>query len=129
MTVQDQTVAWDRRSTAGLTELITGLYQEALSNEGLDEKADFFESGGDSLTAFQITGRIQEALGTEIAVAVGGCGSSSRCVGRVFRWGVCWIWLRWICRCMRTSLPVGCCRVLTGLSSRGCSGRLRRVLR
>ncbi|MEU8859522.1 acyl carrier protein [Streptomyces sp. NPDC048556] len=70
MTVQDQTVAWDRRSTAGLTELITGLYQEALSNEGLDEKADFFESGGDSLTAFQITGRIQEALGTEIAIAL-----------------------------------------------------------
>ncbi|MEU3658093.1 acyl carrier protein [Streptomyces sp. NPDC032161] len=70
MTVQDQAVAHDLRTTAGLTELITRLYQEALSNEGLDADADFFESGGDSLTAFQITGRIQEALGTEIAVAL-----------------------------------------------------------
>ncbi|WP_335941684.1 phosphopantetheine-binding protein [Streptomyces sp. PTD5-9] len=70
MTVQDQTVARDLRTTAGLTELITRFYQEALSNEGLDADADFFESGGDSLTAFQITGRIQEALGTETAVAL-----------------------------------------------------------
>lgn len=70
MTVQDQTLARDLRSVAGLTELITVLYQEALGNEGLDEHADFFESGGDSLTAFQITGRIQEAVGTEIAIAL-----------------------------------------------------------
>ncbi|MFJ9977770.1 acyl carrier protein [Streptomyces cyaneofuscatus] len=70
MTVQDQTLARDLRSVAGLTELITVLYQDALANEGLDEHADFFESGGDSLTAFQITGRIQEAVGTEIAIAL-----------------------------------------------------------
>ncbi|CAM5659173.1 acyl carrier protein [Streptomyces atroolivaceus] len=70
MSVQDRTTVQELRTTAGLTVLITGLFQEALNNEGLDECADFFESGGDSLTAFQITGRLQEAVGAEVAVAL-----------------------------------------------------------
>ncbi|MFF2331783.1 MULTISPECIES: acyl carrier protein [unclassified Streptomyces] len=70
MSVQDWTTVQDLRTTAGLTVLVTGLFQEALNNEGLDEYADFFESGGDSLTAFQITGRLQEAVGVEVAVAL-----------------------------------------------------------
>ncbi|MFC8592947.1 acyl carrier protein [Streptomyces atroolivaceus] len=70
MSVQDRTTVQELRTTAGLTVLITGLFQEALNNEGLDEYADFFESGGDSLTAFQITGRLQEAVGAEVAVAL-----------------------------------------------------------
>lgn len=70
MSVQDWTTVQDLRTTAGLTVLITGLFREALSNGELDEHADFFEAGGDSLTAFQITGRLQESVGTEVAVAL-----------------------------------------------------------
>jgi acyl carrier protein len=55
---------------ADLVELITGIYRDALSDPGLDGDSDFFEAGGDSLSAFRITARLQEALGVDVPVAL-----------------------------------------------------------
>ncbi|GAA4933820.1 acyl carrier protein [Streptomyces coeruleoprunus] len=54
----------------GTTELLVGIYREALGAAGLDEHSDFYENGGDSLTAFQVTARLQEVLGVEVPVAL-----------------------------------------------------------
>jgi acyl carrier protein len=53
-----------------MSELIAGFYRDALVNRSLDADSDFFESGGDSLVAFQITARLEEALGVEVPVAL-----------------------------------------------------------
>ncbi|MBP2479057.1 acyl carrier protein [Crossiella equi] len=53
-----------------VTELIAGIYRETLNDDALHTESDFFEAGGDSLAAFQITARIQEALGVEVPVAL-----------------------------------------------------------
>ncbi|CAL9609264.1 Chondramide synthase cmdD [Streptomyces sp. enrichment culture] len=51
-------------------DLLVAVYRETLGTAGLDRDSDFYEVGGDSLTAFQITGRIQEALGVEVPVSL-----------------------------------------------------------
>ncbi|MFD2762617.1 acyl carrier protein [Micromonospora eburnea] len=53
-----------------LRELITSIYRETLADGGLDADSDFFEAGGDSLAAFQITAGIEAALGVEVPVAL-----------------------------------------------------------
>ncbi|MER7829897.1 acyl carrier protein [Streptomyces sp. NPDC095602] len=53
-----------------LTELLVGVYRDALGAPGLDEQSDFYENGGDSLTAFQVTARLQDALGVDVPVAL-----------------------------------------------------------
>ncbi|MEU6078864.1 phosphopantetheine-binding protein [Micromonospora sp. NPDC047074] len=58
---------------AGSTDvpgLIAGIYRETLRDDTLDVDSDFFEAGGDSLAAFQITARLQGALGLEVPVAL-----------------------------------------------------------
>lgn len=55
---------------AGLPELIASFYRETLGDQTLDTTSDFYEAGGDSLSAFQITARLQEALGLELPVAL-----------------------------------------------------------
>ncbi|GLY26625.1 phosphopantetheine-binding protein [Micromonospora sp. NBRC 101691] len=50
--------------------LIVAIYREALRDDALDVDSDFFEAGGDSLAAFQITARLQDALGREVPVAL-----------------------------------------------------------
>ncbi|MFD9356163.1 phosphopantetheine-binding protein [Streptomyces sp. NPDC060031] len=55
---------------AALPELIASFYRETLGDESLDTSSDFFDAGGDSLSAFQITARLQEAIGIEVAVAL-----------------------------------------------------------
>ncbi|MFG2298922.1 acyl carrier protein [Streptomyces sp. NPDC048603] len=57
-------------TTQDLTSLVTDAYRETLGVDGLDENSDFYEWGGDSLTAFRITARLEEALGTEVPVAL-----------------------------------------------------------
>jgi acyl carrier protein len=57
-------------TTTDTTALLVTIYRETLGMDGLDEWSDFFEAGGDSLTAFQITARIQEARGAEIPVSL-----------------------------------------------------------
>ncbi|WP_042379392.1 phosphopantetheine-binding protein [Streptacidiphilus melanogenes] len=57
-------------SATSIVDLVVSVYQDALGVSGLDQDSDFFENGGDSLTAFQITSRLQEALGAEIPVAL-----------------------------------------------------------
>ncbi len=52
------------------TDLITDFYRETLGDGSLDADSDFFEAGGDSLVAFQITARLQEALDVEVPVAL-----------------------------------------------------------
>jgi acyl carrier protein len=53
-----------------LPDLIATVYRDVLRDETLDTDSDFFEAGGDSLTAFQITARLGEALGYEVPVAL-----------------------------------------------------------
>ncbi|MFI5527227.1 acyl carrier protein [Kitasatospora sp. NPDC051853] len=55
---------------AALTDLVLDAYRDALGDPGLDRDSDFFEAGGDSLAAFQITDRLRGALGVEVAVAL-----------------------------------------------------------
>ncbi|MFI6002541.1 acyl carrier protein [Streptomyces sp. NPDC051366] len=55
---------------AALTELVVSVYRETLGVADLDEQSDFYEWGGDSLTAFRITARLEEALGAEVPVAL-----------------------------------------------------------
>ncbi|HET9899271.1 MAG TPA: acyl carrier protein [Streptosporangiaceae bacterium] len=53
-----------------LPELVVMAYREALLDDSLDAGSDFFEAGGDSMAAFQITARLGEALGAEVPVAL-----------------------------------------------------------
>ncbi|WP_367127250.1 acyl carrier protein [Saccharothrix sp. HUAS TT1] len=53
-----------------LTDLVVDVYREALANPSLDSESDFFEAGGDSLAAFQITARLQATLGVDVPVAL-----------------------------------------------------------
>ncbi|MFG1678321.1 phosphopantetheine-binding protein [Micromonospora sp. NPDC049282] len=53
-----------------LTTLITGLYRQALADPAIGPDCDFFEAGGDSLAAFQITAGLQEELGVDVPVAL-----------------------------------------------------------
>ncbi|MFJ8582356.1 acyl carrier protein [Micromonospora sp. NPDC093277] len=53
-----------------LRELITSIYRETLADGELDADSDFFEAGGDSLAAFQITEGIETAVGVEVPVAL-----------------------------------------------------------
>lgn len=56
----------ERTATAVPTaELLVEIFRDVLDLPELTEDTDFYEAGGDSLTAFQITGRLQEALGCE----------------------------------------------------------------
>ncbi|GAA4986600.1 acyl carrier protein [Kitasatospora paranensis] len=65
MTTVDTTVL-----TATTEDLLVTVFRESLGAPGLDRDSDFYEAGGDSLTAFQITSRLQEALGVEVPVAL-----------------------------------------------------------
>lgn len=60
----------DIHTGTDLAELVAACYRETLRDDTLDTTSDFFEAGGDSLAAFQITARLQAALGVEIPVAL-----------------------------------------------------------
>ncbi len=64
MTITQNTVG------TSVVDLLVTVYQDTLGGSGLDQDSDFYEAGGDSLTAFQITGRLQQALGVEIPVSL-----------------------------------------------------------
>lgn len=53
-----------------LLDLVATVYREALRDDSLDADSDFFEAGGDSMAAFQITARLSEALGVDVPVAL-----------------------------------------------------------
>ncbi|GHE69482.1 acyl carrier protein [Streptomyces vinaceus] len=57
-------------TATALTELVVSIYRDTLGVADLDEQSDFYEWGGDSLTAFRITARLEEALGAEVPVAL-----------------------------------------------------------
>ncbi|MEU7568064.1 acyl carrier protein [Streptomyces fradiae] len=57
-------------SAAAVTDLLVGVYRDALGAPDLDEQSDFYENGGDSLTAFQVTARLQDALGVDVPVSL-----------------------------------------------------------
>ncbi|MCE7082318.1 pyridoxal-phosphate dependent enzyme [Streptomyces sp. ST2-7A] len=59
-----------RPTTADVTELLVAAFREALDLPECDEHSDFYELGGDSLTAFRITAHVQEALDIEVPVAL-----------------------------------------------------------
>ncbi|MFE1878428.1 acyl carrier protein [Streptomyces diastatochromogenes] len=51
-------------------DLLVGIFRDVLALADLTADTDFYEAGGDSLTAFQITGRLQEALGVDLPVSL-----------------------------------------------------------
>ncbi|MFD6907365.1 acyl carrier protein [Streptomyces sp. NPDC060077] len=51
-------------------DLLAGIFREVLDLPDLTEDTDFYEAGGDSLTAFQITGRLEEILGVQVPVSL-----------------------------------------------------------
>ncbi|MDQ3785622.1 MAG: phosphopantetheine-binding protein [Actinomycetota bacterium] len=56
--------------THDVPELIVTLYRDSLGDDALDADSDFFESGGDSLAAFQITAGLRDTLGVDVSVAL-----------------------------------------------------------
>ncbi|MFD1659213.1 acyl carrier protein [Streptomyces caeni] len=65
MTQNTATVA-----STGTLDLLVGIFREVLGLPDLGADTDFYEAGGDSLTAFQITGRLQEHLGADVPVSL-----------------------------------------------------------
>jgi acyl carrier protein len=57
-------------TTTDVPELIAAIYREALGDDSLDVTSDFFDAGGDSLTAFHITARLEAELAVEVPVAL-----------------------------------------------------------
>ncbi|QLJ03469.1 acyl carrier protein [Streptomyces sp. NEAU-sy36] len=59
-------------TTASTTtvDLLVEIFRDVLRLPDLTEETDFYEAGGDSLTAFQITGRLQEVLGADVPVSL-----------------------------------------------------------
>jgi len=57
-------------TVTGTTDLLAAIYRDTLGTADLDPDTDFYESGGDSLTAFGIIARLQEALEVEIPVSL-----------------------------------------------------------
>ncbi|MER6333483.1 acyl carrier protein [Streptomyces sp. NPDC014983] len=51
-------------------DLLVDIFRDVLSLPDLTAETDFYEAGGDSLTAFQITGRLQEILGADVPVSL-----------------------------------------------------------
>ncbi|MGW3320769.1 acyl carrier protein [Streptomyces fungicidicus] len=51
-------------------DLLVDIFREVLGLPDLTEDTDFYEAGGDSLTAFQITGRLEEILGVQVPVSL-----------------------------------------------------------
>ncbi|MGW3111268.1 acyl carrier protein [Streptomyces sp. NPDC001091] len=57
-------------ATTSTLDLLVGIFQDVLGLTDLTAETDFYEAGGDSLTAFQITGRLQEELGVDVPVSL-----------------------------------------------------------
>ncbi|CAL2068589.1 MULTISPECIES: acyl carrier protein [Streptomyces] len=51
-------------------DLLVDIFRDVLRLPDLTAETDFYEAGGDSLTAFQITGRLQEILGADVPVSL-----------------------------------------------------------
>jgi len=50
-------------------DVIVAAYRETLNDDGLGPDSDFYEAGGDSMTAVQIIARLRTAFGLEVPVA------------------------------------------------------------
>jgi acyl carrier protein len=59
-----------RVAAAELPDIVSAIYRQVLLDDSLDADSDFFEAGGDSLAAFQISARLGEIVGAEIPVAL-----------------------------------------------------------
>ncbi|TWV53852.1 acyl carrier protein [Streptomyces misionensis] len=57
-------------SSTTTVDLLVEIFRDVLRLPDLTERTDFYEAGGDSLTAFQITGRLQEVLGADVPVSL-----------------------------------------------------------
>ncbi|MFD3730772.1 acyl carrier protein [Streptomyces sp. NPDC058632] len=51
-------------------DVLVEIFRDVLGLPDLTADTDFYEAGGDSLTAFQITGRLEEVLGAEVPVSL-----------------------------------------------------------
>ncbi|MEU9350530.1 acyl carrier protein [Streptomyces griseoloalbus] len=51
-------------------DLLVDIFREVLGLPDLTEDTDFYEAGGDSLTAFQITGHLEQVIGAEVPVSL-----------------------------------------------------------
>ena len=70
MTTTDETQTQTQTHPDDLPGLTTALYRDTLRDDTLGPDSDFYEAGGDSLTAFQIVARLRDALGVEVPVAL-----------------------------------------------------------
>ncbi|MGW7263254.1 acyl carrier protein [Streptomyces sp. NPDC054842] len=57
-------------TSVSTVDLLVDIFRDVLGLPDLTEDTDFYEAGGDSLTAFQITGRLEEALGADVPVSL-----------------------------------------------------------
>ncbi|MEZ7004284.1 acyl carrier protein [Streptomyces sp. SCSIO 75703] len=57
-------------TAAHTADLLVDIFREVLGLPDLTEDTDFYEAGGDSLTAFQITGRLEEIVGAPVPVSL-----------------------------------------------------------
>jgi acyl carrier protein len=55
---------------AELSDVVAAIYRDVLCDDSLDADSDFFEAGGDSLAAFQISALLGDRIGAEIPVAL-----------------------------------------------------------
>jgi acyl carrier protein len=58
-----------RNSATSLCDVIVAAYQETLRDDSLGPDSDFYEAGGDSMTAFRIVARVRDAFGVDVPVA------------------------------------------------------------
>lgn len=66
--IEPPTAAVARSPQSLHEDLVCGIYAEVLGVDRVDPEADFFESGGDSLRAARIAGRLTVATGTRIPI-------------------------------------------------------------
>jgi acyl carrier protein len=71
--LQSLTDIYENRATASppaqsltVQERILGMWEELLAYEGIDVEANFFELGGDSMTAIRLLRRLREELHAEV---------------------------------------------------------------
>lgn len=55
---------------ADLLDVVAAIYREVLCDDSLDADSDFYEAGGDSLAAFQISALLGDVVGAEVPVAL-----------------------------------------------------------
>jgi acyl carrier protein len=65
-----QPASTDLSDLSHLSDLIVAIYRDTMLQDDLGPDSDFYEAGGDSMTAFQIIARLRDALGVDVPIAL-----------------------------------------------------------